>query len=322
MEVRVSVCIPCYNAENYILETLQSLLNQTYKNFEIIVIDDGSEDNSIEKIESMILKDKRIHLYKNNNNRGVAFTRNRAFELCNAEYIAYMDADDTAPPNRLELQVNFLDSHLNIDGVGGSYNIINEKGEFIQKVIMTAQSPEMIKATLLFRNCIANGSVMLRKRVIDEEQIRYDEEKKDLEDYDFWVRFVKNHNFINLSNILQNYRVTQESLSRKCANCEGNLRVQRFDDIHRYVLKERGYLLPAKEEQVYFCATRENGHISGLTEYFLLRRVLWRINKFTSQKYPELRKAVLFRSRELYQEQKYQMLSSYFSKLRGKNKIY
>ena len=58
MEVRVSVCIPCYNAENYILETLQSLLNQTYKNFEIIVIDDGSEDNSIEKIESMILKDK------------------------------------------------------------------------------------------------------------------------------------------------------------------------------------------------------------------------------------------------------------------------
>lgn len=96
-----------------------------------------------------------------------------------------------------------------------------KKGEFIQKVIMTAQSPEMIKATLLFRNCIANGSVMLRKRVIDEEQIRYDEEKKDLEDYDFWVRFVKNHNFINLSNILQNYRVTQESLSRKCANCEG-----------------------------------------------------------------------------------------------------
>lgn len=58
-------------------------------------------------------------------------------------------------------------------------------------MIMTAQSPEMIKATLLFRNCIANGSVMLRKRVIDEEQIRYDEEKKDLEDYDFWVRFVK-----------------------------------------------------------------------------------------------------------------------------------
>lgn len=60
MEVRVSVCIPCYNAENYILETLQSLLNQTYKNFEIIVIDDGSEDNSIEKIESMILKDKEF----------------------------------------------------------------------------------------------------------------------------------------------------------------------------------------------------------------------------------------------------------------------
>ena len=321
MKVRVSVLIPCYNAENYIIDTLQSLLNQTYKNFEIIVIDDGSEDNSIERVESMILKDKRIQLYKNNYNRGVAFTRNRAFELCSTEYIAYMDADDTAPPDRLELQVNYLDSHLTVDGVGGTCNFINEKGEFIQKVTMTAQSSEMIKATLLFRNCIANGSVMFRKRVIDEEKIRYDEKKKDLEDYDFWVKFVKNHDFVNLPNVLQNYRVSPSSLSRSCASRERDLRNQRFDDIHRYILKERGYFLPAKEEEVYLHATRENGHISGLIEYLLLRRALWRINKVTSQKYPKLKKEVSFRSKELYREQRYKMLYLYYSKLRDKRNI-
>ena len=104
-KIKVSVIIGVYNSEKYIEETIRSVLNQTYKNFELIVIDDGSTDKSFEIVAKLAEKDKRIKFLKNDRNLGVSATRNRLIDIAKGEYVAIMDSDDISLPERLEKQV-------------------------------------------------------------------------------------------------------------------------------------------------------------------------------------------------------------------------
>jgi glycosyltransferase involved in cell wall biosynthesis len=127
---KVTVLMSVYNGEEHLREAIDSILNQTYKNFEFLIIDDGSTDGSVNIIRSYL--DPRIRLIKNKKNIGITRSLNKGLKLARGEYIARMDDDDIAFPERLEKQVRFLNEHVNVGLVGGSDITINGVGDEIR----------------------------------------------------------------------------------------------------------------------------------------------------------------------------------------------
>lgn len=123
----VSVVLPVYNGEKYLKEALESILNQTYRNIEIIIVNDGSQDGTLSMILQYMVKDRRIVLISREN-RGLVCSLNEALKIARGEYIARMDADDISHPDRFEKQVAYLDEHKDIYLLGSNYNLIYEEG--------------------------------------------------------------------------------------------------------------------------------------------------------------------------------------------------
>ena len=120
---KISVVIPAYNAEIYLSEAIESIINQTFKDFELIIIDDSSVDNSWEIIKKYSLQDNRIKIYRNEVNLGIAGNRNKGISLSSGEYLAWQDADDISIATRLERQVSFMEAHQEVGIVGGYLEI-------------------------------------------------------------------------------------------------------------------------------------------------------------------------------------------------------
>jgi len=131
----VSVIIPVYNVEQFVLEAIQSIQNQTYKNLEIIVIDDGSVDDTYKIVEKLAKDDNRIKLYRNEKNLKIVKTLNRALTIAKGEYIARMDGDDISAPDRIEKKVKFLELNNDYDLVGCSMVAIDIEGNKIGQTI-------------------------------------------------------------------------------------------------------------------------------------------------------------------------------------------
>lgn len=199
---KVSVLMPAYNAEKYIADAMESILNQTFQDFELIVLNDCSRDGT----EGIILSydDPRIVYVKNPENMGVAGTLNRGLELAKGEYIARMDADDISLPDRLEKQVQYLDEHPKVAVLGTNVELFDENG-----VISTGWSstdPAQMKVDLLFSCGLAHPSVMMRRNVI-QELGGYDLAFEGLEDYQLWCRVAKHYDVTTLPDLLFRYRV-------------------------------------------------------------------------------------------------------------------
>ena len=127
----VSVIIPVYNVEKYVKEAIKSIQNQTYENLEIIVIYDGSIDDTYNIVEKLAKEDNRIKLYKNEKNLKIVKTLNRALSLANGEYISRMDGDDISAPDRIEKKVKFLEENKEFDLVGCQVEVVNENDTFL-----------------------------------------------------------------------------------------------------------------------------------------------------------------------------------------------
>ena len=216
----VSVCIPMYNAENYIEDTINSLIKQTYKNIEIIIIDDGSSDKSIDIVNSF--EDTRIKLFKNKKNEGLPYTRNRSIDLAIGKYIALIDADDIAESNRIFSQVRFMENNKEY-GVVYSYirpfGNINLLSKFrIKKLFNKNLVDKEIKSKLFFYNVICNPSSMIRKSVLNEKKIRYREEYTNSQDYGFWIDLINETKFYVIKKKLLKYRFGHENVSKKSAS--------------------------------------------------------------------------------------------------------
>ena len=136
---KISVIVPLYNAEAYIERTLNSILNQTYTNYEILLINDCPADKTIEIANTY--NDKRIRMIHNVENKGIAFSRNRGIEFSNGEFIALMDHDDLALPERFAKQVAFLEQHKDIDIVGGATQWINTKDQPLMEPTIVSANP-------------------------------------------------------------------------------------------------------------------------------------------------------------------------------------
>ncbi len=199
---KISVLMPVYNGERFIAESIHSVFNQTFTDFELLVIDDGSTDQSAAIVSSF--KDKRIRLVRNEKNRGLVAVRNQAIELSRGEYLAWLDADDIALPDRLKQESSFLDAHHEVGLIGCAAAIIDEEGKRTGIVWKNATPPEKMSVMLLFHNCFTQSSVMLRRPALLNE--KYREGFAPAEDYELWTRIAATKKCMNLPKVLTLYR--------------------------------------------------------------------------------------------------------------------
>lgn len=253
---RVSVFMPCYNSLHFVEETIKSVLNQTYKNFDFIIVDDGSTDGTLNILKKYEQYDERIKVFSNGDNKGLPYTRNRMFDLCNNEYVAIIDSDDIMPLYRLEVGVDFLDANPDISAVGGAMQIIDENGEFCQKVEFPANYHGAIMARLIVGSAFVNGSMMMRKSVMIEGKMRYDARFPAMQDYKFWSDFAFAGKMMNLNQIMLYYRIRKNSVT-DLSERKMEERTRLFDIVHEeYVTKLCGPILTEKEMEVFIKGTR------------------------------------------------------------------
>ena len=206
---KLSVIMPVFNADLYLQESIQSVLNQTFVDFELLILNDNSSDGSKNIILDFQKKDSRIIYHEFQTNQGPAVLRNFGIDNSKGSYIAFNDADDISLPIRFERQVLFLDKNPNI-GVCGS-NYVTFGVNLKQKLVKKPQKPEDIRLKFLTFNCIGNSTVMLKKSCL--RSIRLNPKYITCEDYNFWSELVLVTDFYNLKKPLVRYRLHENSLS-------------------------------------------------------------------------------------------------------------
>lgn len=198
----VTVLMSVYNGEKHLRETIDSILNQTFNDFEFIIINDGSTDRSRKIIESC--NDKRIVLI-NQENKGLVKSLNYGISLAMGRYIARMDQSDVSFPGRLQREVDVLEADKEVGLVGVSYIAMDEKGKKIYEDHCPAEN-EVIQAKLINKNCFCHGAVMFRKRCL-EEVGHYREIFSMAEDYDLWLRITEKYKARNIDELLYKWRI-------------------------------------------------------------------------------------------------------------------
>ena len=207
----VSVVMPVFNAESYLIEAVQSVLTQTYKDFEFIIIDDGSTDGCHEILEAAASRDSRIVL-RTQTNAGLIASLSLGCRLARGEYIARMDADDISVSTRFQKQIMFLERHKTIGIVGTWIQDIGAMGQ-PGPVWPLPTSPDTIPWFLMFGNCIAHPSVMVRREII--QRLQYLPGAQHVEDYDLWIRATDMTRIANIPEVLLKYRVLSHSVSSR-----------------------------------------------------------------------------------------------------------
>lgn len=205
---KVTVLMPVYNGEKYLRDAIESILKQSFIDFEFLIFNDGSTDDSEKIINSY--SDSRIKLINNEKNIGLVNTLNKGLETAIGEYIVRMDCDDVSLKNRLTVQVEFMDRNTNI-GASGSYycRLLNGK-----KAIMDFPlSQDELKCFMLFICPIAHPTAIIRRSVVVKEKLRYRQEYIHSEDYDFWSQLSEFSQLANVSDVLLNYRVHENQIT-------------------------------------------------------------------------------------------------------------
>ncbi len=213
----VSVVIPVYNAAPYIEECLLSITRQTFKDFEIIVIDDGSTDSSAEIILS--IADSRIVFIQNEINLGLIATLNKGFDRCQGKYIARLDADDIAIAERLAVQVKCLEQNPQLAMVGTGYFPLAERA---LNPVYLASGKGKIQANLLFNSCFAHPSVMIRKSALSNREDIFNPHYPHAEDYELWSWLMRNEEIDNIPKPLIYYRIHENQISKLKAEEQRN----------------------------------------------------------------------------------------------------
>lgn len=200
---RVTIVMPVYDAEAYLKQALESILEQAFGDWELIAIDDGSRDGSRSILDHFAATDPRIKLLSNTTNLGIVETLNRGWREARGQYIARLDADDVALPNRLSRQVEFLDEHPAVALVGSAAIRIDSDGRHLS-IAQVPTSNRGIKATLPRHNCFNHPSVMLKRAALEAVGgYRFDH----VEDYDLWLRLSERFDLANLTEPLILYRI-------------------------------------------------------------------------------------------------------------------
>ncbi|ABR54310.1 glycosyl transferase family 2 [Methanococcus vannielii SB] len=210
----ISVLMPNYNNEKYLAEAIESILNQTYGNFEFIIIDDCSTDDSWSIIQDYAKKDKRIMAFRNERNLGRPKTYNRLLELISNEsfFFFFMGSDDVLKENMIDVKIRYFNNFKEVDGVGNSIEYVDENLNFIKKREYPEKKEDIKKNFLIF-NPISQGGMCLKSYLKAE---KFNEDYKVCLDYEIWTRLIdKGYVFENLKESYYLYRQQKEQAKQK-----------------------------------------------------------------------------------------------------------
>ncbi|HFU2807137.1 TPA: glycosyltransferase [Campylobacter coli] len=238
----ISVVMPCYNRQEYVVDAIESILNQTYTNFEFIIIDDCSTDNTYEIIKKYAETDKRIIFLQNEENKGIVYTLNRGFGLARGKYIARMDDDDISLPQRFEKQVKYMEEHEDVAVLGAMAKTFCEdyvNDNYIPWI--TECDANILSIITNFSITIIHSLAFIRKEFLTTYNLQYDSNFQFTEEYHLWNQILDNGGKIaNLSDILLKHRLSQGSISRNPINnqqvlkCIQQIRMERLGRFFTY----------------------------------------------------------------------------------------
>lgn len=217
---KISVIMSVYNGEAYLAECIDSILTQTLKDFDFFITDDCSSDKSLEIIDSYKQQDKRIKVIENKENIGLTRSLNRMIEMSDSEYIARMDADDISRSMRFERQVDFMCNHSDV-GVC-AVNSVKAGAKSNQSMRRGYFQHDEIAALMLFMNPMPHAPSMIRAALFHDQNIRYNEEFKIIQDYELWQRLIKKTKFHILKDILFENRTLPTSVTATSSKKKNN----------------------------------------------------------------------------------------------------
>lgn len=271
----VSVVIPCYNHEEFVQDSIQSVIDQTYKNIELIIIDDGSKDSSVEKIREMIeLCQQRFvrFEYRSRANIGLSATLNEALEWCKGEYFSPLASDDQILNNKTAIQVDFLNRNLSCTAVFGGYHVINDKSQIIDTKVGLKKVYDF-KKVYLHRHDLPAPTAMMRLNTVRALN-NYDTKIK-IEDWYMWLKLSMVGDVIYLPIIMSKYRHHEDNTSKKFSL----MREERLKIINLY--KDVKYFSIA-EKNLKWISMVESKKIRGRKRFLLKNvdyffyKVLWK----------------------------------------------
>lgn len=205
--------MPVYNPGVFLVDAIESILNQTYTNFEFIIVDDASTDNSWKIVKSYAKKDKRIKSFRNPINLGVSLTANIAISKTKGKFIARMDSDDVSSSNRLSKQIKFLQNHPKIILIGGQCTIIDNNGQTLGYKTFPQASHQALLDMLFWAVPVQQGSMMINRSLLPKNFVWYKANKTSAEEIDLFFNLSQYGQFANLADNLYFYRQISNSLS-------------------------------------------------------------------------------------------------------------
>lgn len=211
MDKKVSVITCAYNRQELIGATVESVIEQSFDDWEMVIVDDGSKDQTADVIKGWQSKHSDQIKYIYQDNRGPGAARNTAIKAACGEYIAVLDSDDLATPDRLEKQVQFLDAHPDIDVVGSNAHVFLGDKKKVRDLVF-AHTDEAIKAVLIDKNQFVHSSVMMRKSCLDQYGL-YREELKSSQDFELFMRLSQHCKMANMDEFLCWFRLNPGSIS-------------------------------------------------------------------------------------------------------------
>lgn len=238
----VTVLLPVYNASGYLRDAVDSILRQTFKDFELLVINDGSKDDTSTIIQSY--SDPRIRTVQHSKNEGLIKSLNEGLKIAHGNYIVRMDADDVSLPNRISRQVKFMNAHPEVAVAGTWFKDINGKG----KVAKTPGKHDALKSYLFFSCGLAHPTVIIRKNVFQSHHLFYNADFPHAEDYELWVRASRMLKLANIPEVLLHYRYHDHQVSSQ----HNSVQRSSIHRCHQRQLMELGLKPNVKELRMHF----------------------------------------------------------------------
>lgn len=203
--VKVSVIMPTFNSARFVKDAVDSILSQTFQDFEFIIIDDVSVDGTLDILNGYAQKDSRIRIIKNEKYRGLVSALNRGIQECNGEYIARMDSDDIAMENRLEKQIAVMDANPDISVLGGALTYIDSSGNELGIIRYCELNAKLTRCPLL------HPTVLIRRRILTQNNFYYLEKYRFAEDYFLWLQISKKGKISAISDVVIKYRLNNDA---------------------------------------------------------------------------------------------------------------
>ncbi|MDR2963050.1 MAG: glycosyltransferase [Bacteroidales bacterium] len=257
----ISVIMPCYNAEQFLREAVESILNQTYTNFELLAINDGSADNTLQILKEYAAADSRVIVIDNKENLKLIRTLNKGIELAQGEYIARMDADDISLPHRFEIELHYLLQNPNVDIVSCGFEYMSEEGALIEKHTNINCSTKGSLFASFFYTPICHPALLGKTSVFKNNSFSSEKIAVHTEDSELWGRLLLQSYQINtIDTILYRFRINPQSVSHTYTSVQNHNYVQCCKK--RY---EEYFSQPFDSELIQFLVNRIDSNIPKQT---------------------------------------------------------